>query len=154
MNSPPLTLTVPSDPRMLSMVRAFVEAACHIADLDKTRLHAVVLASGEAFTNAVRHAHRDRANAQVQIQCWIHAGAPELRFHDEGEPFDLGSVPALDPGELRIGGRGIYLMRTVMDELTCVPLCSRGQYAADGQVSGAHFLSAIVVKTRMFPVRF
>jgi len=31
----------------------------------------------------------------------------EVRLTDDGEPFDLGTVPELDPGELRIGGRGI-----------------------------------------------
>ena len=114
----PLTLTVPSDPRMLSVARAFVEAACHIAELDKSGLHAVVLAAGEAFTNVIRHAHHDRPHAPIQIQCWVRAGALEVQVHDEGEPFDLSAVPHLNPGELRIGGRGVYLMRTLMDELT------------------------------------
>ncbi len=121
MGQAPLTLTIPSDARMLSVVRAFVEAACHVARLDKARLHSVMLATGEAFSNVIRHAHRDRPNAQIQIQCWLHADSLELHFHDEGEPFDLEGVPHLDPAELRIGGRGVYLMRTLMDELTCLP---------------------------------
>lgn len=119
MDHPPLTLTVPTDPRMLSVARAFVEAACQVADLEKTRLHAVVLAAGEAFSNAIRHAHRDRPDAQIQIQCWIKPGAIEVHVHDEGAPFDLNAVPHLNPGELRIGGRGVYLMRTLMDEVSC-----------------------------------
>jgi serine/threonine-protein kinase RsbW len=126
MDNPPLTLTIPSDPKMLSVARAFVEAACQVANLDKTRLHAVVLASGEAFTNVIRHAHRNRTDAQVQIQCWIHPGAIELHFHDEGDPFDINAVPHLKPGELRIGGRGVYLMRTLMDELNCFPRTKGG----------------------------
>src|SRR4051812_23969621 len=119
MDHPPLTLTVPTDPRMLPVARAFVEAACQLARLDKSRLHAVVLAVGEAFTNVVRHAHRNRPEAQIQIQCWLRPDMLEIHFHDEGEPFDLNTVPHLNPGELRIGGRGVYLMRTLMDELSC-----------------------------------
>jgi serine/threonine-protein kinase RsbW len=126
MDNPPLTLTVPNDPKMLSVARAFVEAACQIAELDKPSLHAVVMAAGEAFTNVVRHAHRNRPEAQIQIQCWIRPGALELHFHDEGEPFDLETVPNLNPGELRIGGRGVYLMRTLMDELKCQPRVKGG----------------------------
>jgi serine/threonine-protein kinase RsbW len=121
MDSPPLTLTIPSDPRMLSVARAFVEATCQVANLDKSELHAVVLAAGEAFTNIIRHAHRQCPDAPIQIQCWIHPGTIELHFHDQGEPFDLDRVPKLNPGDLRIGGRGVFLMRTLMDELNCLP---------------------------------
>jgi serine/threonine-protein kinase RsbW len=105
---------------MLSVTRAFVEAACQVANLEKPQLHAVVLAAGEAFTNAVRHAHPSRPDAQIQIQCWLHVGALEVHVHDEGQPFDLDAIPHVNPGELRIGGRGVYLMRTLMDELSCL----------------------------------
>jgi len=126
MDHPPLTLTIPSDPRMLSVARAFIEAACQLARLDKSRLHAVVLAAGEAFTNAVRHAHRNRPDAQIQVQCWLRPDTLELHFLDEGEPFNLEEVPHLNPGELRIGGRGVYLMRTLMDELAYFPRAKGG----------------------------
>ena len=36
------------------------------------------------------------------------------------------AVPHLDPAELRVGGRGVYIMRTIMDELTCQPRGERG----------------------------
>jgi len=45
---------------------------------------------------------------------------------DQGAPFDLDAVPKLDPRELRIGGRGVFLMRALMDELSCQPRGERG----------------------------
>jgi serine/threonine-protein kinase RsbW len=122
----PLTLTIPSDLRMLGVARAFVEAACHINDLERCTVHAVVLATGEAVTNIIRHAHHNRPHAQLQIQCRLHADGIEVLLLDEGEPFDLAAVPELDPGELRVGGRGIFLMRTLMDELSCAPRAGHG----------------------------
>jgi serine/threonine-protein kinase RsbW len=124
--TPPLTLTIPSDPRMLSVARAFVEAACHISQLDKSTVYAVVLATGEAVSNIIRHAHRDRPQAQLQLQCRLRSDGIEIMLHDEGEPFDLTTVPRMDPAEFRIGGRGVYLMRTLMDELTVAPRAGRG----------------------------
>lgn len=118
---PHFTLTLPSDPRMLSMARSFVETACQQFGLDRGVLHAVVMAAGEAFTNIIRHAHRERPLAQIEIYCEIQPEAVVLVFHDEGEPFDLTAVPHLNPGEMRIGGRGIFLLRQLMDELTCEP---------------------------------
>jgi len=57
----------------------------------------------------------------MEMHLEIQSETVVITFRDEGEPFDLESVPELPPGELRIGGRGIYLMRKMMDELTCVP---------------------------------
>jgi serine/threonine-protein kinase RsbW len=121
MDCPPFTLTLPSEPRMLSVARTFVEAVGQAHRLDRNLVHTLVLVTGEAFTNIVRHAHRDVPLAQMEIRLQILADAVALTFQDQGEPFDLDTVPDLAPGELRIGGRGIYLMRTLMDELTCQP---------------------------------
>lgn len=126
LENPAWTLTISSDSRMLSVTRAFVEAICQIANFEKPHIHAVVLAVGEAFTNIVRHAHRDRPGARIQIQCWLHKDALEVRFLDEGTPFDLNAVPHLNPKEIRVGGRGVYLMRTLMDELSSTPRTGGG----------------------------
>jgi serine/threonine-protein kinase RsbW len=123
---PVLSLTLPSRLPMLSVARSFVEAACQAGNLDKNTVFAAVMATGEAVTNIVRHAHRDRPEAQMQIQCRLSAGGVEIVLLDEGAPFDLEGVPDLEPGELRLGGRGVYLMRTLMDELSCTPRPSGG----------------------------
>jgi len=78
-----------------------------------------VLATGEAVTNIVRHAHREVAGAELLIRLELTPEAAVLTFVDQGDRFDLCSVPHLPPGELRIGGRGVYLLRTVMDEVAC-----------------------------------
>ena len=114
-----LTLTLPTDLRMLSVARAFVEAVCQAHGLDKSSTHAFILATAEAVSNIIRHAHRYRPEAQFQIECRFGSDTFEIAFLDEGEPFDISAVPHLDPTELRVGGRGVYLMRTLMDELRC-----------------------------------
>lgn len=119
MDRPTFSLTLPSDLRMLSVARSFVEAVCFACNLDRSLRHALVLAAGEAVSNIVRHAHRDMAAAELQIALQIESAAAILTFIDEGEPFDFDGVPNLPPGELRIGGRGVYLLRALMDEVTC-----------------------------------
>jgi serine/threonine-protein kinase RsbW len=121
MDCPAFTLTLPSESRMLTVARTFVEAVCQAHCLERTLTHSLVLVAGEAFTNIVRHAHRNVPEAQLEIRLQILPNAIALTFEDEGAPFDLAAVPELDPGELRIGGRGVYLMRTLMDELSCQP---------------------------------
>jgi serine/threonine-protein kinase RsbW len=122
----PWSLTIPSDLRLLALARAFVEAVCQVAGLDDRATHAVVLATDEAANNVMRHAHRGRPEAPLIIQCFIRPDSIEIRLLDEGAPFDLSAVPQMNPAELRIGGRGVFLMRRLMDELSVAPRGERG----------------------------
>jgi serine/threonine-protein kinase RsbW len=122
----PWTLTLGNDLRLLPLARAFVEGVCQTAGIDERATHAIVLATDEAVNNVMRHAHQDRPEAQLQIQCSFRPDGIEIRIHDEGAPFDLSAVPHLDPAELRVGGRGVFLMRSLMDELSCQPRGERG----------------------------
>ncbi len=117
----PWNLTIASDLRLLALVRAFIEGVCQVADCDGRTTDAVVMATDEAVNNVMRHAHRGHPEATIQIQCFVHSDRIEVCLLDEGAPFDLAAVPHLDPAELRIGGRGVFLMRTLMDELSCQP---------------------------------
>ena len=122
----PWTLTIASDLRLLPLARAFVEAVCGVAGVDERATHAIVLATDEAVNNVMRHAHQGKPDAQLQTQCSFRPDGIEIRIHDEGAPFDLSAVPDLDPAELRVGGRGVFLMRALMDELSCQPRGERG----------------------------
>jgi hypothetical protein len=50
-DSPRLTLTIPSELRMLTVARAFVEAVCQTRNLDKRTTHSIILATGEALSH-------------------------------------------------------------------------------------------------------
>jgi serine/threonine-protein kinase RsbW len=125
-NSSPLTLTVPSELRMLTVTRAFIEAVCQVCHLDKATSHAVILATSEAVSNVIRHAHQSRPEALIEIRCRLCVDQIEICLLDEGDPFDLATVPHLDPSEIRVGGRGVFLMRALMDEIICQPRQDRG----------------------------
>lgn len=114
-------LTIPSDLRLLPLARAFVEAVCNVAGLNETQTHQIVLATDEATNNVMRHAHRDRPDSPILLQCFVHKDCIEIHLLDEGDPFDVHEVPLLDPAEVRPGGRGVFLMRRLMDEVSTQP---------------------------------
>jgi serine/threonine-protein kinase RsbW len=124
--APPWTLTIPSDLRLLGLARVFITAVCEMAGFDEQTTHAIVLACDEATNNVMRHAHQDNPDAPLQIQCYLRQDSLEILLLDEGDPFDIAEVPHMDPSELRIGGRGVFLMRSIMDELSCEPRSQRG----------------------------
>jgi serine/threonine-protein kinase RsbW len=117
----PWSLTIPSDLRLLSLARSFIESVCQVAGLCESATNAIVLATDEATNNVMRHAHHCNPDATVQIQCMITDESIVILLHDQGEPFDIRAVPHLDPAELRVGGRGVFLMRRLMDELSTLP---------------------------------
>lgn len=123
---PPLTLILPSDLALLPVARASVESFCLVSGLDGAATDAIVLAVSEALSNVIRHAHRNRPEAFLQIECYQGPDCIEVHILDEGEPFDVAAVPHLDPGEVRLGGRGVFLMRHLMDELSCERRCEGG----------------------------
>ncbi|MFN4261891.1 MAG: ATP-binding protein [Gemmataceae bacterium] len=122
----PIIVTIPSRLDLLPVARTFVASVCQVFGIDAKTTDAIVLAVNEAISNVIRHAHHDRPQAMLQIHCLPHADSLEIHILDEGAPFDLDAVPELDPGELRIGGRGVFLMRALMDEVSCQPLTPHG----------------------------
>lgn len=117
----PLTLTLPSDLALLPVVRSFVEEVCRTGGLARATTDAIVLATNEATSNVIRHAHRNRPDVILHVQCTLLEGGVEVALLDQGEPFNVAQVPNLDPSEMRIGGRGVFLMRALMDEVVCCP---------------------------------
>jgi serine/threonine-protein kinase RsbW len=122
----PWTLTIPSDLRLLALARSFVEGVCGVVGFDERATRAIVMATDEATNNVIRHAHHDNPDAFLRIECHFVRDGIEVRLLDEGAPFDIAAVPHLDPAELRVGGRGVFLMRALMDELSSQPRGERG----------------------------
>ncbi len=122
----PLVLTIPSDPCQLAQVRDFVLCACRDTGLDGDAAHGLALAVHEAVRNVIRHAHQEQMETPLVVQCHCCADRVEVHILDEGEPFDITAVPDLDPAEMRVGGRGIFLMRKLTDQITCERRGDRG----------------------------
>jgi serine/threonine-protein kinase RsbW len=114
-----LQLALANDLKLLPMARAFVAAGCRAAGLDSKATEAVVLATHEAASNVLRHAYRHLPDAKLQLECRLAEDRIEIILLDEAKPFDIALIPRLDPSALRIGGRGIFLMRSLMDEVRC-----------------------------------
>jgi serine/threonine-protein kinase RsbW len=80
----------------------------------------VELALREVLANAVLHGNRQDPEKRIHISCCIHFGGDvSIVVKDEGKGFDPSKIPdptAIDNIESH-HGRGIYLMRTLMDEV-------------------------------------
>ena len=125
-NNQPWILTVPSDCRQLGLVRAFVEGVCRSGGVGQSVIEAIVLATHEAAGNIIRHAYEGQPGATLQIQCHLADDNVEIHLLDEGRPFDPAAFACPDPAEVRPGGRGLFLIKSLMDEVTCQRRGERG----------------------------
>ena len=80
----------------------------------------VEMAIREALANAVLHGNLRDPRKEVRISCRVQPGRGiSIVVRDEGQGFDPTKVP--DPTEieniLSLSGRGIHLMKALMDEV-------------------------------------
>jgi serine/threonine-protein kinase RsbW len=77
------------------------------------------MAVREAVTNAVLHGNHQDDNKTVDIVLKSSPDAVEISVHDQGPGFNPEEVPDPTAKEniLKASGRGIFFMRTFMDEV-------------------------------------
>ena len=77
------------------------------------------MAVREAVTNAVVHGNRQDESKVVDITLKSSPDAVEISVHDQGRGFNPSEVPDPTAAEniLKTSGRGIFFMRSFMDEV-------------------------------------
>jgi len=108
---------------MLDFVQVVSDHLGRLAGLDDESLHWVGVAVRESVINAIKHGNRGDEDKHVHVEftpidieqpCGI-----VIRVRDEGTGFDPESLP--DPlapeNMLKASGRGIFLIRSFMDEM-------------------------------------
>lgn len=92
--------------------------AARRAGFDEDDLMKIGMAVRESMVNAVVHGNRYNANKKVRLSLSRNSARFTIRIADEGEGFDFHHLPdPLAPENLmRTSGRGIFLIRSFMDE--------------------------------------
>lgn len=112
-----IEITLASHPRWLRLVRQTVLEYALEAGFSARDGNAITLAVGEAVGNVIKHAYKGLPDREFRLLCRTGDGFLEVEVRDDGPPFDPDAVPELAPDELRVGGRGLYLIKTIMDEI-------------------------------------
>lgn len=115
------TLTVTSDVHQLAHIGHFVTQAGSAAGLGERALFAVELACDEACSNVIRHGYAGQPG-EIHITCQVADSDFIVEVVDRGPPFNPLSVkpaPAANSiDDIPVGGRGVYLIRKLMDSVS------------------------------------
>lgn len=112
-----VALQIVSDPKWLGLVRAHVEQSCLGFGADEEAATAVVLAVNEAVSNVMRHGYEGDTTRPIRIGCRREGEMIEVRVCDHGRAADFLSRELPPPEELRVGGRGLFMIHALMDEI-------------------------------------
>ena len=106
------------EPSKLADVRRTVrDLATRFGALDD-QSDALVLAVDEAFQNIIRHAYRDSVPGRVDFSAWIDDHDLWIRLRDYAELVDLTKIRPRALDDVKPGGLGTHLIRSVMDEVS------------------------------------
>lgn len=116
-------LDFPSSLDLLDLVQGVSDQMGKVAGLDEEALHWLNIAVRECVINAICHGNANDASKRVHLEFtpFRDRGGPgvSIRVRDEGPGFDPESLPDCCAPEnlLKSSGRGIFLIRSFMDEM-------------------------------------
>jgi serine/threonine-protein kinase RsbW len=120
-------LRVKSKTDNLSVIRDFISSNAQKAGISTEAVDNIMLAVDEACTNIIKHAYKSYPEGEIIIKINYDIKKFTILIIDYGKTFDPTSVPKPDLKkyyhEHKVGGLGMYLMRTLMDDVkyTTVP---------------------------------
>jgi len=115
-----VSLDIASRIDMLEMVQTVVHQISELAGLDDDALHYLSVAVRESLVNAIKHGNRLDASKRVGVEFTLLPDALSIEVRDQGPGFDPAAVPNPVAPEnlLKADGRGIFFMRSFMDEVS------------------------------------
>ena len=85
---------------------------------EETR-HWILMALREAVANAIKHGNQMDLSKNIHVEMDVVAETLAVSIRDEGDGFDPAAVgdPLAPENRLKTSGRGIFYMRTFMDDV-------------------------------------
>jgi len=116
-----LDVRIPSDVRYIESIVEQVVLRCAAHRYPRRHLALnVPVALTEALSNAILRGNRDDSSRSVHVRAEVTASRLVLEVRDEGTGFDLDACtedPTTPENLLREDGRGLFLMRRLMDQV-------------------------------------
>lgn len=117
MNS--ISIEIPSLSENIRMIESFIDNAKDQFNLDDDIYGNIMIAVTESVHNAIRHGNQGDVKKNVHLSLSLQENIIRFTVQDEGTGFDHDNLPdPTAPENLdQPGGRGIFLMKHLSDEV-------------------------------------
>ncbi|MFQ5752390.1 MAG: ATP-binding protein, partial [bacterium] len=110
-------LKLPSNPKLLKVVRCGVSHLCEVCGFSTEESNAVILAVDEAVSNIIKHAYNSESTEPIVINYRVFDDRLEVVLRDFGEKADPEKIKSRELDDIRPGGLGVHLIKSAMDEV-------------------------------------
>jgi serine/threonine-protein kinase RsbW len=103
----------------IQVIESFIDNAKEEFEINDDLYGNIMISVTECISNAIVHGNQSDPDKMVHLQLHMEPGLLSCSIEDEGKGFDFSNLP--DPTEPenieKLGGRGIFLMRHLSDEV-------------------------------------
>jgi len=110
-----IEIQIPANPRYLKLIRKFVSNICEMVNFSNKQCNRITLAIDEACTNIIRHAYGGATDQPIILKTIILEDRIRFVLRDFGKKANLDSIQSRQLDEVRPGGLGVHLIKSVMD---------------------------------------
>jgi serine/threonine-protein kinase RsbW len=114
-----INIEIPSLPENIRIVESFIDNAKDKYELDDDIYGNIMIAVTESVNNAIMHGNKQNKNKNVSLSVLFDDSTVKFTIQDQGAGFDFHNLPDPTAPEniSKPGGRGIFLMKNLCDEV-------------------------------------
>jgi serine/threonine-protein kinase RsbW len=123
-----IEMSIGSALEYLDLVQTLTDCVTRFMGFDEDTAHWIGMSVRESVTNAIQHGNKLDQSKKVDIRFDVASDRLEISVKDQGTGFQVNDLPnPLDPENLlKPSGRGIFYIRSFMDEVEFRPLSQGG----------------------------
>jgi len=127
-----IQIQIPSIPENIRIVESFIDNAKEKYQLDDDIYGNIMIAVTESVSNAIIHGNQKNVLKSVRLNLSLEDSLIKFIIEDEGLGFDFDNLidPTLPENLDKPGGRGIFLMKNLCDEV---------KFKGDGRITELSF---------------
>lgn len=112
-----VTLTVPSHPKYLYVIRSAVYPIVIEAGFSRKEAQRIVLALDEACSNIIKYAYEGDPAQFINVSITVERDGIHFQLTDTGRKPDVSTIAPRKLDDIRPGGLGTHFIRSVFDSV-------------------------------------
>lgn len=115
-----IQIQIPSLPENIRIVESFIDNAKEKYEINDDIYGNIMIAVTESVNNAILHGNSSNNSKNVHLKLSLEESLIRFTIEDEGTGFDYQNLPdpTLPENVGNPGGRGIFLMKNLCDEVS------------------------------------
>ncbi len=108
-----IKMEISTNPDYVGIIRLATSGVANKVGFSVDEIEDIKVAVSEACTNAIRHSEVNYFSIEFKL---LQNGLC-IEIKDQGKGYDIDSIEAVDLSNPKEGGLGIYIIKTLMDEV-------------------------------------